>query len=1213
MQQFTGHVFDSTGAVIAGAEVVVLNQGTGVETRTLTTGQGVYAVPYLIPGTYTVTASKAGFAPQKKTDIRLDVDQTSTIDITLQVGAENQVVTVDGSALQVEFTKADFGEVVDRERIEELPMDGQNVSNLFILSPGARDYSQPIFARTFDRVAMNHYVNGEPNPPSNTVDGITVDTESQGQVAFVPPASSVEAFKVVLSAYDASYGQGGSSVDMSLKSGTNKFHGGVEYFGRRTWLNAYGYEDKYADPTDPTRAPLKRNDYSLELDGPVIIPHLYNGKKKLFYIVTYEQMRDIQPDLNWYFYSAPNPAWLTGDFSTATYWNTTTNSEAPLTIYDPLTPLQEIVDPLDGKTKLAHSAFPGNKIPANRIDSVGAKILSYLSGVKPNMDMGPGNAAWTNNYRCQGTENALWKSGMVRVNYNPSEKDQFDVRYTGQARWDNWDRGTCLSSDNPANAMQSATYPQQHTGTVRWTHVVTPNLLVNVGATLMQYVTSARHTTAGDNILEQLGFASSYYNQVQKTHQRVFPYVNLSGLPNANGYIPLGWPDLGGANVSHDLAFIPTVTWTHGAHTLRAGADVRFAQFGNPNGGTNEQYYFSSAFTNQFYNSSDAPGYSSGSSVAALLLGYPGSASASVAVYQFWSRHYFAPWVQDDWKITNKLTLNLGLRWDFQTPIVERHNKMNGIFNKDVVNPIGALIPADTTALGPNPVMMGGMEFPGVNGQPRTAYKMNKLQAQPRIGFAYALNNRMSIRGGIGESYLNDLSSNSSAGFSASTSYTNSLDNGITPYTATTGQGLSNPFPTFQQPTGSSLGYMQNLGQSFSFINPQLHVPSSWNYNLLFEIAPTRRDIVTLGYVGNRQPNELVSDNINLYSAQWKAQCDIESGGNRHLCDDPDKGYVANPYFGMPEFAASYYGTNPTLSKSIFTRPYPEFEDITEVGATNNGKHWFDSFQATAFHQMNHSLSLHATYVHEKSMNAGDWVDQLNGVKQRQLDATNTVNHMVTVSGVGYLPFGRNRLLFSNVNRVIDEIINGWEVSPLLNWQTGQAWNLGSNWESASTGEPVGKEMGVEHKILAPNATHSYQRIQGITPCVGTRDADTGAIIPGPAAVAAGCSEIKFVTSAGWYSKGRNNEDVGVSIPAFLKFDAAASKNFKIPGASKVYLSENASLQVRVDLFNVLNHSNWDEGYNNNPWSTNFGTIPKGPWGPTNLPRFLQLAARLTW
>jgi len=1243
-QQFTGTVVDSTGAVVLGAQVVVHNQATGVDTKAVTTSSGDYTVTYLIPGTYDVSVSKDGFSTAKKTNIQLNVDQTSTIDFSLQVGAPSQVVTVNASATQIELSKSDRGEIIDNELIQEAPLDGRNPFTLFDLSPGTHDFSQAQYPRPFDNVTGNQLVNGSFQPSQSSVDGVGNDAGDLGRTAFTPSVDVVGEYKIVLNAYDASYGHsGGSAVDVSLKSGSNKFHGTADLFARRQWLDTRDWQSGYyGNP----KVSHRRSQESFVVDGPVVIPHLINGMNKLFFIASYERMRDILPNPSYNTYSVPNPAWVTGDFSTATYWNSTTQSLQPLTIYDPLTPLHTVVDPNDGLTKQAHDAFPGNKIPTDRIDPIATNVLAYLSYVTPNAKPGPGYAPWTNNYVVNQVENDLWTNMMVKVDYNPSEANTFSFRWAKQGRTavDLWN--TCVPASDPANSDGKGIQPATQTGSAQWTHVFSPNLLLNVGTSVMVYTNEANEGSIfSGNEVAKLGFASVFYNQIQSKNR--FLNISSNGLPNAANFVDFGPNWLGYSGDRHALDLLPTVTYIKGGHTIRVGINIDFSQWMSPIGGNADNFNFSSNFTNEFgggtANNSDAPGYSSRMSVASLLLGYPNNGSANWTDYPFYSQHYFAPWFQDDWKITKKLTLNLGARWDFTTPEVERHNKMNGVFDPSALNPITAMIPAGTDALGTSTNLQGGLTFAGVNGQSRGGYKMNKLEVQPRFGFAYAISDKMSLRGGIGENYLNVQLTNGSDGFSNSTSYTNSLNNGLTPYTATTGQGLSNPIAVVPQPSGSSLGYLQDLGKSFSFLNPNYQIPAFWSWSTTYEVALTKRDIVSASYVGNRVPNNPENNNINQISPAWNAQCDVERGGNRQLCDSA-AGQIANPFLGIAAFGGSGYYNSSTLSKSNFSRPYPEFGDITENGATNNGKNWYNAFQAVASHQLSDSLTLHATYTHAKAESSGGWVpggntwsppgtnpstgwvDELNNVFAREVSTYADVHHSVTLSGVAILPFGRNRLLMSNANRVVDEIVNGWEISPVFTYYSGFAWrpqdsggsgstfyDHSGNWEMASTGGPINKSMGVSHTILPPDGQHKDSRIRGVTPCVGYKNTDTGDIIPSPAAVAAGCSSIDFVRAPNSYAVGRQNIDFGVRQPGAYKLDISASKNFGIPEASRIFLGSEAKLQVRVDFLNAFNHPDWDEGYNNDPTSIDFGTIGKGPSGPTNEPRYLQLSGRLSW
>jgi hypothetical protein len=1225
-QQFTGRVLDSTGAVVPGAQVIVHNQATGVDVKAVTASSGDYMVPYLIPGTYDIAVSKEGFRAEKKTGILLNVSQTSTIDFQLNVGTATEVITVDASAVQIELSKSDRGEVIDSERVAEMPLDGRNPFGLVSQSAGVHDFSNSQYPRPYDNVTGNQYVNGSPQVSQTNIDGMGNDASDLGRTAFTPSVDVVQEFKLILNAYDASYGHsGGSSMDVALKSGGNQYHGIADYYMRRRWLDAYDWQSKYNDVSNPSKPPHKRDQYSFELEGPVVIPHVFNGRNKLFFVASYEEMKDILPNPSYNTYSMPNTDWLKGDFSTATYWNTTTNSLQPLTIYDPLTPLQTVVDPIDGKTKQAHSAFAGNRIPTSRIDTVAANIVSYYSYFKANVDPGSGYAPYANNYQNLQVEHDLWRNAMFKVDYNLSDKDKFSFRWGGQGRWmtANWNTGA--PNDDPAHSNGSGAAPQSETGTVQWTHIVNSNLVTNLGVSLMTYNNRQDEgMTTSNNIVEALGFTSSYYNQLGNNHH--FPYIALSGLPNSASYVDFGANWLGYSGVRHSLDFLPAVTYNHGAHTIRAGVNIDFFQWLNPFGGNADNYHFDTTFSQQYYNSSDAPGYSSGLSIASLLLGYPNYGSVNANVHQFWSQHYFAPWVQDDWKLTKKLTLNLGLRWDFLTAETERHNKATGYFDTTVLNPVSSQIPTGSTALGSATNLQGGLTYAGVNGVRRGAYATNMLHVQPRIGFAYAINSKMSLRGGIGETYMTDQSTNNADGFSASTSYNNSLDNGITPYTSTTGQGFSNPISVVLQPTGSSRGYKEDLGSSITYVNPQFNVPSLWSYSLIYEVALTSHDVLSIGYVGNRVPNNSVSDNINHVSAQWNAQCDIERGGNRHICDDTATGQVTNPFRGVSDFSGTGYYTNDTISKGTLTRPYPEFTDITENGATNNGKSWYNSLQVSASHQVNRSLSLHGSYTHAKSESSGGWLDTVNRVWARQVSTSNDVNHSITFSGVGYLPFGRGRLLLPNANTLVDEIVNGWEIAPIFSYYSGFAWrptdsggsgglyDSAGNWEMASTGEAINTSMGVNHTILPADGNHKDKRLRGVTPCVGYKDADTGAIISSPAATAAGCTSIQFVRMpTSGYSVGRANIDFGVREPGAYKFDMAVSKNFKIPGASKVYLSDSTSLQLRADLLNVFNHANWDLSYNNDPTSIDFGTIGKGPSGPSNTPRYMQLSARLSW
>jgi hypothetical protein len=1252
-QQFTGHVLDPSGAVVPGADVIVHNEGTGIDTKTVTTKTGDYTVTYLNPGVYDITITKPGFETMTKTSITLDVAQKSTIDFSLTVGAVTQSVSVNASDVQLDLTSSDRGVIISREMINELPLDSQDPYMLFDLTPGTHDFTNPIYPRPFDNPTGNQYANGSPQVSQLNVDGGTNDVGDVGRYGFVPSVEAVQEFKVVMNAYDASYGHsGGSSVDTQLKSGTNSFHGAAYEFARRGGLDAGVWQNNY-NGIHPARAPHYRDQYGFEADGPVIIPRVFNGKDRLFYTIQYERMNDILPSQGFNTQSIPNPQWLTGNFgyfdpanpftSGPSYYNNVTHSLQPVILYDPLTPLTSTVDPncianggnTSSCTKLMHQPFPGNVIPANRIDPVAATILSYYKYLTPNINtnagnLQPGTAPWTNNWQTLQVENDKWRSAMAKIDYTITPKDKAYLRWSDQYRYGLTNSNDGYPASDPANMNGVGRQPQSMQGAVQWTHVFSPTLLFQLSATADRYNNVAfQGPTFSGNEDTALGFASAFTNQLDPGNVHRFPYINPSALLNADTY---GWfgsnAGIGYNQDTRTLTFNPSLTLIHGAHSMRFGSNINFDQWDQPFGGNLDNFSFSNQFTSQFGPGySDQSGYYSGDSVASLLLGYPNGGTVYQNVHYFYSQHYFAPWFQDDWKITKRLTLNLGLRWDYETPRVERHNKQTGVFLTNVVNPISSQIPSGTV-LGNNKILDGGLTFAGVNGQSRGAFHPSKLNFEPRVGFAWNVVDRLVLRGGIGETILGDEINNGTSGFSASTGYTNSNDGGITPYTAcpqgaatpgypncTGGLGLANPIASVAQPTGSSLGLQQSLGNSISFYNPNYHTPQFWNYSLELDGRISKRDTATIAYVGSREPNGSVSNDLNHVSPAYNAMCDVERGGNHLLCD-ASGAQLQNPFKGLGPAGSGYYSAN-TISPGFLTRPYPEFQTITENGWANIGKNWYNSLQATFAHQVSRSLTAHVSYTHSRAMTSSGFIDTVNQIYlPHQVSTSNDVNHSITFDAVGYLPIGKGRMLLTNANPLIDAVIGGWEVSPIVTYYSGFAWRPSGNWEMAQTGAPVNQSMAVTHKILPPDANHRNYRIRGANPCVGTRDPVSNAIIPGPSAVAAGCGspgQVLFVTAASSYSLGRPNETFGVRQPGAYTFNSSFSKNFHVPGAKHVYLSEATNLQIRVDLLNVFNHPNWDEGYNSTASSIDFGTIGKGPNAPTNTPRYVQLSAKLSW
>jgi len=1229
IQQLVGHVADSTGAVIPGATVTVHNEGTGVDIVVKTTGAGDYTAPYLKPGIYTITVSMAGFKEVSKTHIALAVDQTSKIDFALPIGSVSETVTVtsEGSA-QIELAKADRGEVIENERIEEMPSNGRQILDLFALSPGAIQANNPQYTRQQDNVSQNLYANGiSINAVAENIDGATNDNAGN-YMGYNPPLDSVGAFKVVLNAYDASYGRSaGAAIDVSLKSGTNKPHGDLYYFGRKPFLDTNLWTTDYALATyheNPVgQAPLNvkhnRDQFGAELDGPISIPHLYNGKDKTFFMLQWEQSYESTPGSSPTISSLPNPAWLTGNFAGATYWDTTTNSSMPLTIYDPLSPLTSFVD-TDGKTKMGHTPFPGNKIPTSctpvppatacsQIDPVGQAIAQYYLGVPTNFNPGAGYAPWQNNLYWVQVQTFVTRNGIVKLDQNFGANDRATLRWGGYEAYNITNPNGVPGSD-AANQITSQVQPSELQFAAEEVHTFTPNLILDNKVIVSTYKQGLSFGSRG-NFLSALGF-SQHLIQNEVTPY-IFPYIQVSSNLGGNAFVNLGNAQPARHNFSHELAYDPSLAYVRGHHTFRTGLDLRLLQYTTtaPPTAQNTTFSFNSTWTSQLAGTtySAVPGITSGAGIASLLVGDPNSGGTAVPPAPYYSQHYGAPWFQDDWKVTPRLTLNFGIRYDLLGARTERHNVMNGAFNTTATSPINAEL---TTTTGLAGALLGGMTFAGVNGEQRGAYSMSLLHIQPRFGLAYALGSKTSLRAGFGEFFVSDETAGPSTGFSSSTSYTNSVNGvGVTPY-----GHLSDPFPGFVLPTGSSLGLATGVGGSISFVNPNLVIPSTWLGSVSVERQLTRRDILDVSYSTTRGYNLTGSDDINHQSEAYFAQCDADRGApvgaRTTYCDGsvaPAK--VTSPFYNVAAFSGTSYFTSSLISAGALTRPFPQYQTITD----NNlplVHSWYNSIQVAASHNASRDLTMHFGLTWSKDMQAGNVIDTVNRVYGRNL-GSNDIPLGLTLSGIYYLPFGRGRTFMGHTNRLVDAAVGGWELAPYYVYTQGVpfSWSPGTG---TNNNFYVLSSLKVNQHDLPIDSSHNYKRLRGVSPCVGYEDPDKGAaqINPGPSYTAAGCTSYALVRAAGAYSVAHNIVYTGVRLPNNHQFDASASK--------RLAFNERVNLQLRIDAFNVLNHPNWSQpggtGANNfgtDPTKDSWGTITKGPTGPENFSRELQLSGKITF
>jgi hypothetical protein len=1168
-QQFTGRVTDSSGAIVPKAQVTIRNLDTNVTETTVTTGTGDYTVPYLKPGHYSVTILASGFEPQTKTDLILQVSQTVTVNFALKVGAVAETIQVNEA--QLDQGKADVGEVVENERVNELPLNGGDVSQLAQLSAGTYYSGNILYVRPFDNSVAALSINGA-GAANNQIllDGVSNEAAhgdayngTNSQIGYIAPVQSVQEFKVVTNPYDAQYGRAqGGAIDMTLKSGTNQLHGSVYEFARRGYLDANLWVNDY---NNLPKQPHKRDQYGFELDGPVVVPKLYNGRNKTFFLAQFENWSEVFPGV--VLDTVPEPQWLTGDFSDLTYYDASSGSRKPITLYDPLT-LHD-----NGTGTLVRNPFPGNIVPQNRLSPFAVKLFSYYP--KPNATPGATQTSYTDNYVGDSSVTDTYRNGLIKIDQTFTSKDR------GSLRWGYWERAEYQDQNGIPGEGAYGEYPhgeRVNTFVPEWVHTFTPNLLFDFKASVIVRGNILNSGPLGYD-LTQLGLSSSFISSLG---------VFSDFLPSTN---PSEFTQIGNTGgeftVGNSLALLPSLTWVKGKHTVHAGLDWRILQssWRDIRGGTS--FNVDRTWTQENYQSGDA---ASGNSIASLLLGTASSGNVQINPLAFYSQHYYAPFVQDDWKILHNLTLNLGFRWDINGVVTERHNRVDYIFNTNVTNPVQSQVPSSPYFTGD---LKGGLEFVGVNGNPRAYNALDKGDWQPRLGFSYAPTQKIVLHGGFGVLFKNPNPGPSQYGFSSQTQYNASNDGMKTP-TQNLGVGASgaNPFPNVIQPTGSSLGYLTGLGQGLFFLNPAFKIPKTYTYSIGIQQQFAPDDIVEINYVGTRTHRLDTSDNINHPAVTSYANCNLDLGGNPAVCNSDTGAYVTNPFEGVGPFEGSNYYSQPTIQALNFTRPFPAFGDVTEYDI-NDGKTWYNALQVTGSHRVSKSLTVHATWTWSKTMDAGGYTDTIYRVQKRNLD-TLDFTHRITFSGFWVIPVGKGRTFLGHANRLVNAAVGGWEASTIVSWQTGMPWQLNGSTEMYGSAWVPRKD--------------SSNLIRGVSnSCIGQwkQDPTSGQWAIASIGSSSSCNGSYNFIVVPQYGAQPNTIYTGIRNPGTSDVDGSLAKSFDIV--------ERLHAQFRIDAFNLPNHPAWATGFDNSPTDGNFGSIIKSSSGQSNQPRNVQLTFKVIW
>lgn len=967
----SGTVTDVSGGLIANASVEITNTLTGVVQKTTTTTGGQFVLPVVPTGTYRLTVNSAGFQQAIVTGLVVSLNQTTTTTVTLKVGGVEQSIEVTASAVQLVPDNAQQSTNVSNAMYEALPMavngDARQPTAFLFLAPGV---NSPAGGQTVTNQTFSTSINGGQAFSSEVLlDGAsTASTNVAGDYRNLQfPVDIVDQFTLVASNFTAEYGRAaGGIVSYTTKSGTNDLHGAAYEYLRNDKLDARGFYQ-------PVVGIERQNEYGFNLGGPVWIPKLYNGKNRTFFFAWYSGFRNRRGASN-SLGTAPTEAQRNGDFSAF-----------PQQIYDPLT------NAPDGRGGITRTPFAGNIIPAARITDIARKFSTFLP---------PTNGQLVNNVTsAQGQKNDVDREG-VKIDHSFSDKH----RISGLL--------SISRSDNT-----SPQFGDVYTGFLSRTLFQTQNVYYG----RLNYTTLLK-----SNVVNQatLGFNRNYnpfgYAGIGSNFATM---LGIRGLLSAGENVPIfsfsGYTPAGGGSgqivVENSWVFSDFVSWNKGRHSLKFGVDFR-RQGDNTNTIADSGFSFSNLETS-LPNSPNRD--STGNSYASFLLGAAHSANINLYVNTVDNRfQYFAGYVMDDWKVTSRLTLNLGLRYDIPWTRRERLGRMS-TFDPSVPNPaaggrLGALIFAGT-----------GSGRTGKNYFSETDYKL----VQPRVGFAYQINPKTVVRGGYsifagtsGDVVENGIRQNYSAGFNGIDSRV-SPDNGITPALY-----IQNGYPAFPLPPFIDPGL--NVGKSVLWLAKEDGHPSriqNWSLDVQRELPGQM--LLEVAYVANHGSHLSTGIlNPNQVDPRW-----LSLGNALTAPLDSAAGQAS----GVP---LPYAGFTGTVAQAL--RPFPQYQTISRQNG-NAGSSNYNSLQVSLKRRFSSGLSLLMSYTWSKwltdSESGHSWydrsgMDQYNHRLEKSL-ATSDVPHNITLAYVYELPVGKGKPV--PLSGVANTVLGGWQISGTQRYQSG--------------------------------------------------------------------------------------------------------------------------------------------------------------------------------
>lgn len=1105
-----GRVTDPSGAHVPNVEVRAVNADTGVRATAVSNSDGIYSIPFLLSGKYTIQAELSGFKAYSRPGVQVRVSETTDLDIAMSLGNVSESVEVNAETPLLDTAGASLGQVIDTRRIQELPLAAGNPLELTLLTPGMVEPSKFAWKPAFN--FRNITSDGNPAYTSEyQIDGVS-NTFAEGnsgrnRYAFAPPQTAISEFKMQTTPYDASVGHTMSSVvNVSTANGTNELHGEAHWFLKNSALDAPNF---FNNKNGTIRPVYQDNRYGASAGGPVVIPRLYNGKNKTFWHYVWEANKWGVPQT--FTGTVPSEAQRRGDFSDLL------KVSGNYQIYDPQTIRAE------PGGRYSRQPFPGNIIPANRLDKVGVNLVNlyplpnragtsdgrnnYFNGsIKASEDyyvhMARVDQAWSENHRM-----------FVRVHYDWWEEDK-NHYFSDNVN------GIILNRVNRGVALDDVI-------------VISPTLVLNIRYGLTSQDFLERRASRGFD-LASLGFSSALSGLVDRTFATL-PRVVAGAYSSYSN-----WESGDGSTGSLTHSLGGHFTKLQGSHSLKFGTDLRlYRATGNrfPRQTAPDLNYSNTFTRGPLDNSPAAP---IGQELASMLVGIPNGFMERTASFAMQDR-YFGLYLHDDFKVSPKLSLNLGLRYELELPLTERYDRLVGGFAFDTPNPVEAAARAKYAA-SPIPELPvsqfrapGGLTWVNQNGIGRSPFNGEKNNFMPRIGLAWQLTRRTTFRAGYGLFY-DTIGVNATraiqTGFSQTTPIQASLDEGLS-FLATN----ANPFPNgLLAPRGAQGGLTTNLGQSLEFYLPERRHPYSQRWSAGVQQIFPWSFLGEATYVANRGVRLGSVRELNGTPAQYLSALPVRD----QATIDRLSATFDNPFFGTDPIFGS------RISRADLLRPYPHFGNINVSEPV--GYSWYHSLQVRAERRFSSGFTFQLGYTWSKLMEALEFLNATDPTPYESIGVFDRT-HRLAMSGIWEIPVGRGRRFAAALPGPVNFLAGGWQLGGVVVRQSGAPLGFGN--------VPFNGDV---NNIALPKDQRSVDRW--------------------------------FNTEAGFNRNPQQQFSYnlrtlplrfsGVRGDGRATWDLSAIKNFRIV--------EDVTMQFRAEVFNAWNHPNFNDP-RTGPVATDFGRI----------------------